>query len=90
MMKNKTDEINDFLSKIEKEVLQDFEIVDFWEADTTAIGLKINEKLVYVSTFNYDEKLNYMMTVEEFNTGKIIYKEQSLSYYELIEFIGSL
>ena len=42
-MKNKTVEINNFLLKIKEEWLQDFEIVDLCEADTTAIGLTKNK-----------------------------------------------
>ena len=32
------------------------EIVDYWEADLCAIGLKKGNQLVYISTFNYVEE----------------------------------
>ena len=32
------------------------EIVDYWEADLCAVGLKNGNRLVYISTFNYVEE----------------------------------
>ena len=32
------------------------EIVDYWEADLCAIALKKENRLVYISTFNYADK----------------------------------
>lgn len=32
------------------------QIVDYWEADLCAIGLKKKRKLVYISTYNYTEQ----------------------------------
>jgi len=29
------------------------EVIDLWEADTCAIGIKKEDKLVYISTYNY-------------------------------------
>lgn len=31
------------------------EVVDYWEADLCAVGLKNGNKLVYISTYNYTE-----------------------------------
>jgi len=30
------------------------QIVDYWEADLCAIGLKKSNKLIYISTYNYE------------------------------------
>jgi hypothetical protein len=32
------------------------EVIDYWDADLCAIGLKKGNRLVYISTFNYIEK----------------------------------
>ena len=39
-----------------KKHLKDFEVVDYWELDLCAIGVKKNNKLVYISNFNFIEK----------------------------------
>jgi hypothetical protein len=42
------------------------EIVDYWEADLCAIGLRKGNRLVYISTFNHVEnnELNYDVDLE--------------------------
>lgn len=35
------------------------EIVDYWEADLCAIGLKRSNKMVYISTFNRSDESAY-------------------------------
>lgn len=89
-MENKSIEINDLLSKISKETLQNYTVVDFWEADLTAIGLKIENKLVYISSFNYDKNSKYNLIIEEYDTGKLINEEKESSYDELIEIISKM
>jgi hypothetical protein len=42
--------LNDFL------VFNQIEIVDYWEADLCAVGLKKSDHLVYISTYNYEGK----------------------------------
>ncbi|RXM53020.1 MULTISPECIES: hypothetical protein [unclassified Chryseobacterium] len=86
-MENKDQEINKLLSKIENESLPEFKIVDFWDADTTAIGIQVGSNLIYVSTFNYDKTGKYNVIIEEYDTGKIIKGEKENSYTELIEII---
>lgn len=41
-------------------------IVDFWESDLCSIGIMKENKLIYISTFNYvdDEKLMYDFDLE--------------------------
>lgn len=89
-MKNKNNEVNKLLTKISKEPVQTYKVVDFWEADTTAIGIQIDKILIYVSTFNYDRTNKYNIIVEEFDTGKLIHEEKENSYDELIETINNL
>lgn len=42
------------------------DVVDYWEADLCAIGLRRDNRLVYISTFNYvdDNKGNYDFDLE--------------------------
>ncbi len=42
------------------------EVVDYWEADLCAIGIKKENKVVYISTFNYveNEELMYDFDLE--------------------------
>jgi hypothetical protein len=52
MTKHKT--IINFLTKIKNEInFNSILIVDYWEADLCAIGLRNNNKLIYISTYNY-------------------------------------
>lgn len=42
------------------------EIIDYWEADLCAIGIRKNNKIVYISTFNYinDSAIRYDFDLE--------------------------
>ncbi len=51
MQKDKT--IISFLERV-KEVFE-HEIVDYWDADICAIGLKKNDQLAYISTYDHVE-----------------------------------
>ena len=43
-----------FITKLKTIISFDsIEIVDYWDADICAIGLKKDNKLVYISTYNY-------------------------------------
>lgn len=86
-MENKNTEINELLAKLDNEYLQDYKIVDFWEADTTAIGLQRGENLIYISTFNYEKNHKYNIIVENYDTGEIIEEEKESMYNELIELL---
>jgi len=86
-MENKNTEINELLVKLNKESLQDYKIVDFWEADTTAIGIQIENNLIYISTFNYEKNHKYNVIVENYDTGEIIEEEKESMYNELIELL---
>jgi putative N-acetylmannosamine-6-phosphate epimerase len=45
------------------------DIVDYWDADLCAIGLKKGNRLVYISTYGYihDEKIKYDFDLELIN-----------------------
>ncbi|WP_221391484.1 hypothetical protein [Dyadobacter sp. NIV53] len=55
MEKDKT--ITNFLDRLNlKNSTFSLEVVDFWESDNCAIGLKKENKLIYISTFNFFDK----------------------------------
>jgi len=49
------------------------EVVDHWEADLCAIGLKNNERLAYISTYNYagSDPMKYDLDLELTDAEKI-------------------
>lgn len=75
-MQNKTTELNNFLRKLSREDLSGYELVDYWDADTTAIGLKKGKILIYISVYNYSETELYDFIIEEFETGKVFKSEE--------------
>lgn len=89
-MKNKSNEINELLLKLRQELLKDYSILDFWDADITAIGIQIGKKLIYISTFNYNKTEKYNIIVEEYDTGKVIEEEKEISYNDLVEAINNI
>ena len=50
---------------------QNVEIVDFWDADLCAIGLKRCNKLVYISTFYVSESGLYDYDLENLDVNNI-------------------
>jgi hypothetical protein len=55
-MIEKDKSIMDFIERLKLTV--DFsllEIVDYWDADLCAIGIKRNNKLIYISTYNFTD-----------------------------------
>jgi len=67
------------------------EIVDYWEADLCAIALKKENKLVYISTFNYAEnkELNYdfdfeLMDINDKEKFKVVRIGRNVSEEELV------
>ena len=94
MEKDKT--IIDVLEKLK--LVTDFhlvEIVDYWEGDYCAIGLKRGNKLVYINTFNPDGKYDYDFEfVDTLNVEKLnVIKEgrgasEELLISEIKEFLG--
>ena len=49
------------------------EVIDLWEADTCAIGIKKKNKLIYISTYNYfeNEHIRYDLDFEIINKNKL-------------------
>ena len=49
------------------------EVIDLWEADTCAIGIKKKNKLIYISTYNYfeNEPIRYDFEIINKNENKL-------------------
>ena len=49
------------------------EVIDLWEADTCAIGIKRENKMIYISTYNYIENkpIRYDFDFEIINKNKL-------------------
>ena len=66
------------------------QLVDYWEADLCAIGLKKDDKLIYISTYNYDAKnLKYDYDLEIISTErqdkiKVVKEVRSANEEELL------
>lgn len=88
-MKNKTTEINNLLNQLSRENFFGYEIVDYWDGDTTALGLQKENIVVYISTFHYPKSNYYDIIIEEFETGKILKSGENKSYGELIHDLQS-
>ncbi|WP_307449611.1 MULTISPECIES: hypothetical protein [Chryseobacterium] len=84
-MENKDIRICDLLVRISGEALPDYSIVDFWEADLTAIGIQTGGKLVYISTYTSNEPCQYTVIIEESDTGRVLEKINECPYDCLID-----
>jgi hypothetical protein len=71
-----------------------FVLVDFWEGDNYAIGLRKNEKLIYISTWNFKDSIENspqfyaefeLINQITFKTIKIEKRLNNLSKEELVE-----
>lgn len=65
MKKDKT--IIELIKRIEQySDLKDIQVVDYWEADLCAIGLKKEDKLMYIGTYSYvdNEMIKYDIDLE--------------------------
>ncbi|MCP1297719.1 hypothetical protein NK356_00865 [Chryseobacterium sp. S0630] len=83
-MENKCTDINNLLEKLSLEDLSGYEFVDYWDADTTALGLKKGNVLIYISAYDYYKTTGYDIIIEELETGAILKSEDNRSYDELI------
>lgn len=83
-MKNKTADVNNLLRKLSKEDISGYEFVNYWNGDTTAIGLKKRNVLIYISTFDFSQTGHYDIIMEEFETGEILKERFNISYTELV------
>ncbi|ATL43587.1 hypothetical protein OZ664_12080 [Elizabethkingia sp. HX WHF] len=84
-MENKNSAVNTLIKKLRNENSINYTIVDFWDADITAIGLKFENVLFYISTFNYNNINQYNLILEDCDTGEIIETEKIVSYENLIK-----
>lgn len=88
-MENKIPEINNLVHKLELEDFSGYEFVDYWDADTTVLGLKKGNVLIYISAYDYFKTNGYDVIIEESETGTILRSEYERSYNELINDIQS-
>jgi hypothetical protein len=89
MNKHKT--IEALLDKVGLSVNIDLvEIVDYWEADLCAIGIRRVNKLVYISNYNYlNEKqvrfdYDFELIAEDYNKGIVLKEGRNVTDDELI------
>lgn len=93
MEKDKT--ITDIIKRLRTEISFDLlEVVDYWDADLCAIGLKRDNKMVYISTYNHTEKTEAcydfdLEIIDQTNAEKlnIVLAGRNVSAKELIEAI---
>ena len=68
------------------------EVIDLWEADTCAIGIKKEDKLVYISTYNYCQNkiISYDFDFEIINENKleVIKERRNITEKELLNEIN--
>ncbi|MGV2452821.1 UNVERIFIED_CONTAM: hypothetical protein POZ17_21645 [Ralstonia mannitolilytica] len=88
-MENKIPEINNLIHKLAFEDFSGYEFVDYWDADTTALGLKKGNVLIYISAYDYFKTNGYDVIIEESETGTILRSEYERSYNELLNDIQS-
>ncbi|CAD0222820.1 hypothetical protein [Chryseobacterium sp. JV274] len=88
-MKNKTTETNNSLKQLSRENFFGYEFVDYWDGDTTALGLQKGNIVVYISTYHYSKSNHYDIIIEELGTGKILKSGEKISYNELIHDLQS-
>lgn len=88
-MENKIPEINNLVHKFALEDFSGYEFVDYWDADTTALGLKKGNILIYISAYDYFKTNGYDVIIEELETGAILRSEDNRSYDELMNDIQS-
>ena len=68
------------------------EVIDLWEADTCAIGIKKKNKLICISTYNYfeNEPIRYDFDFEIINENKleVIKERKGVTEKELLDEIN--
>ena len=68
------------------------EVIDLWEADTCAIGIRKEDKLVYISTYNYCQNkiISYDFDFEIINENKleVIKERRGVTERELLDEIN--
>lgn len=77
----------------EDTALNGFEVVDYWEGDLCAIGLKKGNRLVYINTYNspgtaemkYDLDLELLQPDEPYNVVKAIREVSETQLFKEIQ-----
>ncbi|MBO9692774.1 hypothetical protein [Chryseobacterium sp.] len=83
-MENKTFKISQLLGRLAREDFYGYKIVDYWDADTEALGLQKGNVVIYISTFDFSQTGHYDIIIEESETGKVLKEGQNISYTELV------
>jgi len=91
-MINKDKSITNLIERLKLIInLSLIQIVDYWEADLCAIGLKKDNKLIYISTYSYDvNNIKYDYDLEIINQEKedsinVVKEVRSKSEDELVK-----
>jgi hypothetical protein len=91
-MINKDKSISNLIERLKLIInLSLVQIVDYWEADLCAIGLKKDNKLIYISTYSYDIsniKYDYDLEIineEEEDNINVVKEVRSVSEDELMK-----
>jgi hypothetical protein len=92
-MMEKEQSIIKFIERLKSQVdFNQLEIVDYWEADLCAIGVKRGQKLFYISTYNYinAKTIQYDYDIEKVDDQdqaytKVIKEGRGVSELKLIE-----
>ncbi|MCP3660418.1 MAG: hypothetical protein GY830_08985 [Bacteroidetes bacterium] len=92
---NKDISIRKLLKKVTKIKTIKFELCNYWDGDLCAIGLCQDDKVLYISSYNYinQEELKYDFFLEkQINHEKYleIEKGEKLSFFEMIEKIKEI
>ncbi|MDP3146606.1 MAG: hypothetical protein Q8N66_14450 [Bacteroidota bacterium] len=83
--------IENLIKKLKQKMsIDDLEIVDYWDADLCAIGLKKGNKLIYINTFNslpsrpvYDYDLEIL--TNKIDKFQVIKKARRVTEEEIIK-----
>jgi len=98
MIKDKT--ILDIIDKLRiKTDFEKAEVIDYWDGDLCAIGIKRNDRMVYISTFNFSEgKVNEydydfeLLNEEQIDKLNVVKEVRNATEQELIgdlkQFLG--
>jgi hypothetical protein len=95
--KNKHRSINHIIQLIIFKYGNIFLIPNFWDGDKCAIGLIIDDKLIYISTWEYrlesNKNMKYYIEVElidsKYNTIQNLVQLEGLNQKDLIDIINS-
>ena len=89
-MENKTFKISYLLDELFREDFYGYQLVDYWEADTEALGLQKGNVVIYISTFDFSQTGHYDIIIEESENGKILREGKNISYTELAAYLQEL